>query len=74
VHTPLRHYYHFRNAVWLYRQNWVPRNWKWVDGYRLLLKYVFYSLFARPRVTHWRMMTLGIWHGLRGRAGCLEGA
>ena len=74
LHTPLRHYYHFRNAVWLYRQEWVPRNWKWVDGYRLLLKYGFYSLFARPRFSHLRMMTLGAWHGLRGRMGCLEEA
>lgn len=74
LHTPLRHYYHFRNAVWLYRQNWVPGNWKWVDGYKLLLKYVFYSLFARPRLAHWRMMTLGVWHGVKGRMGCLEQA
>src|SRR5690606_10075289 len=31
VHSPLRHYYHFRNAVWLYRQSWLRKDWKTVD-------------------------------------------
>jgi len=71
LHSPLRHYYHFRNAVWLYRQSWLPLNWKLADGWRLLLKYGFYTLFAHPRLKHFRMMTLGLWHGLRGRMGQL---
>jgi rhamnosyltransferase len=73
VHSPLRHYYHFRNAVLLYREAWVPLNLKLVDGWRLWLKYVFYSLFAKPRTAHWRMMTLGVWHGLMGKSGKLDG-
>lgn len=73
VHSPLRHYYHFRNAVLLYKEPWVPLNWKLVDGWRLCLKYVFYSLFAKPRLSHWRMMTLGVWCGLVGKAGKFEG-
>ncbi|MEO5861679.1 MAG: glycosyltransferase family 2 protein [Burkholderiales bacterium] len=68
-HSPLRHYYHCRNAVLLYRERWVPCNWKFVDGWRLCLRYIFYSLFAKPPTAHWRMMTLGLWHGLRGQAG-----
>lgn len=74
LHSPLRHYYHFRNAVLLYREPWVPRNWKLVDGWRLLLKYGFYGIFAKPRLAHWRLMTLGICHGLRGKSGKLAGA
>lgn len=73
LHSPLRHYYHFRNALLLYKEPWVPLNWKLVDGWRLCLKYVFYSLFAKPRMAHWRMMTLGVWHGLVGKTGKLEG-
>lgn len=69
LHSPLRHYYHFRNAVLLYKEPWVALNWKLVDGWRLCLKYVFYSLFAKPRTAHWRMMTIGIWHGWIGRTG-----
>lgn len=71
IHSPLRHYYHFRNAVLLYRSRWLPLNWKVVDGTRLTLRYGFYTLFAKPRFTHWRMMTLGMWHGLVNRAGKL---
>lgn len=74
LHSPLRHYYHFRNAVLLYKESWVPLNWKLVDGWRLCLKYIFYSLFAKPRLAHWRMMTLGVWHGLVGKTGKLGGS
>jgi len=74
LHSPLRHYYHFRNAVLLYKEPWVRWNWKLVDGWRLCLKYVFYSLFARPRMAHWGMMTLGVWHGLRGKTGKFDGS
>lgn len=69
LHSPLRHYYHFRNAVLLYRSPWLPLNWKIVDGSRLILRYGFYTLFARPRLTHWKMMTLGLLHGLINRSG-----
>lgn len=74
LHSPLRHYYHFRNAVFLYKEQWVPLNWKLVDGWRLCLKYVFYALFAKPRLAHLRMMSLGVWHGLRGKVGELATA
>lgn len=74
LHSPLRHYYHFRNAVLLYKEPWVSFNWKLVDGWRLCLKYVFYSLFATPRMAHWCMMTLGVWHGLMGKTGKFEGS
>ena len=72
LHSPLRHYYHFRNAVRLYCEKGLPWNWKVADGWRLLLKYAFYSLFARPRSEHWRMMSLGMAHGLTGRMGKLD--
>jgi rhamnosyltransferase len=74
LHTPLRHYYHFRNAVWMYRQDWLPLHWKVTDAYRLVLKFVFYSLMARPRLQHLRMMALGALHGLRGRMGRIDEA
>lgn len=70
-HSALRHYYHFRNAIWMYRQPWIPIGWKLADAWRLLLKYGFYSIFARPRLKHWRMMTMGIKHGVLGYTGRL---
>lgn len=72
LHAPLRHYFHFRNAILLYRESWVPLSWKLVDGWRLLLKYGFYTLFAKPRLAHLRMMSLGVWHGLLGKAGPMK--
>lgn len=71
-HSALRHYYHFRNALLLYKEPWVPLNWKIVDGWRLCLKFVFYVIYAHPRRSHLRMMVLGIWHGLKGRSGKYE--
>lgn len=68
-HSPLRHYYLFRNAVWLYRQQYLPLLWRIGDAWRLLLKYGFYSLCGKPRLAHIKMMTKGIWHGLTGRLG-----
>lgn len=74
LHSPLRHYYHFRNAVRLYCESGLPLNWKIADGWRLLLKYGFYTLYARPRHKHWWMMSLGILHGLVGRTGKFDRA
>jgi rhamnosyltransferase len=71
--SPLRHYYMFRNAVWMYRQSYVRWNWKVVDGLRLLRKYVFYTTFAKPRHVHFWMMTKGMWHGLIGKMGRYQG-
>lgn len=68
-HSPERHYYLFRNAMFLYRQNWVPYTWKINDAYRLFLKFLFYSMVTYPRHRHLRMMSLGLWHGLTGKMG-----
>ena len=71
-HDALRHYYLVRNRVWMYRQPGPPLAWKVADGWRLALMYGVHSLCARPRRDHFRMMSLGLWHGLRGRLGRLD--
>jgi rhamnosyltransferase len=71
LHSALRHYYHFRNAVWLYKQSFIPLQWKITDAYRLLRKYGFYTLFAKPRATQFWMMTRGMFHGAISRLGKL---
>lgn len=68
-HNPVRHYFMFRNAIWLYKKSWVPIKWKLIDCLKLIRKFIFYSLFAKPRWEQIRMMGLGIWHGLIGRMG-----
>jgi rhamnosyltransferase len=67
--SPQRHYYTFRNAVLLSRLSYVPINWKWAHGLKTVLKFVFYALFAKPRLQQVKMMSLGLWHGFIGRTG-----
>ena len=69
VHSPLRHYYHFRNGIWLHCRSSFDWKWKVVDAYRLLRQYVFYSLFIGNRMDHFVAITQGIIHGLMGRLG-----
>ncbi|MCW7472070.1 glycosyltransferase family 2 protein [Leptospira levettii] len=69
IHSPLRHYYHFRNAILLYKVEWIPLNWKIVDCYRLILKFVFYSIFTEKPRDHFLMMLKGVKHGILGRSG-----
>jgi len=69
MHSPLRYYYQFRNAVWLCRRPWLSVGWKYTFGWRLLYKYGVYGLIGRPRLASLRMMTKGFWHGMRGYSG-----
>lgn len=71
-HGPLRHYYIFRNAVWLLFQNYVPMGWKFLFIRTILVRLVLYGCLVPPRLTYLKMMTQGIWHGLVGRLGKLE--
>jgi rhamnosyltransferase len=71
VRSPLRHYYLFRNAIFLYRMPAIPLRWKIADFLQGILRFGFYALFAKPRSKQLAMMLLGIWHGLRGRSGPL---
>ncbi|MEN8217456.1 MAG: glycosyltransferase family 2 protein [Pseudomonadota bacterium] len=69
VHSPLRNYYMFRNAVLLYRKSFIPLCWKLNDGWRLILRFVFYAVYTTPRWHRIHMMGRGLWHGIRGRRG-----
>jgi rhamnosyltransferase len=69
THSPLRHYFQTRNAVLLYREPWVPLNWKMVSAVRLLLKMVFHVLVSTPRLRHLTSIASGFLHGLQGRSG-----
>lgn len=71
VHSPLRHYYHFRNAIWLARRPWIGWPWRLILLKRLILQFLFFGVFAQHRVEHVRKMSLGLWHGLTGKSGRL---
>ena len=71
THSPTRNYYFYRNAIWLFRQNYVPAVWKRIVAGQMLKRYLIFPLGVRPRWEYLKMMTLGIWHGLTGRSGSL---
>ena len=69
LHSPLRHYYSFRNSIYLYLRTRYPLRWKLADGYRLAGMLVIFTLLLPDRYAHLKMMLRGAWHGLLGRLG-----
>lgn len=67
--SPLRHYYMSRNAIWMYKNSPASFRWKFIDFLKLLRKIGFYSIFAKPRSAHIKMMSYGLWDGLTGKMG-----
>lgn len=72
VHSPIRHYYFFRNTIALFRRSYVPLNWKVIECYKIPLRFAVYALFTQNRRRHISMMLKGLWHGLLGRSGQLS--
>lgn len=68
-HSPIRHYYTFRNSLCLYRRSYAAPRWIAGDLLRLLGMMVFYPLVTPPRLEHLRMMVRGIRDGIRGKTG-----
>ncbi len=68
-HSPLRHYYLFRNAIYLQKLPHIPLNWKLSDALQLLKKLIFFTLVGRPRVAHLGAMLRGMRDGWCGRLG-----
>lgn len=71
VYEPYRHYYLFRNALLLARENHAVLAWKLNEARRLFLRLLFFALIVPPRLMRLKMMLLGLWHGLRGKSGPL---
>jgi len=71
-HSPLRHYYIVRNAIWLMSRSYTPLGWRLYFARMILIRYLLYPLWVAPRFTYLNMMTKGLWHGLIGRMGRLE--
>lgn len=72
IHSPLRMYYYFRNAMYLYRLKEIDWNWRLVDAARNLFLFLIYMLFVKDRGNYFRYITRGYYHGLIKRMGKLE--
>lgn len=69
AHSPLRHYYMFRNGVYLQKLSHISFGWKLADAFQLMKKLIFFTLVGRPRRAHLRAMLRGIRDGRRGHMG-----
>jgi rhamnosyltransferase len=72
-HSPLRHYYMARNAVWLIARTPLPVGTRFVEAWRLLRRFVAYAIFAPNPHLHIVAMLSGLGDGLRGRLGARRG-
>lgn len=68
-HSPLRHYFIFRNGVYLQKLPHVSIGWKLFDAIQLMKKLVVFTLVGRPRADHLRAMLRGIRDGWGGQLG-----
>lgn len=67
--SPRRHYYLFRNSMFLQKQRYVPRVWKFANIAKLLFTVCYFSLFSQQRVSHFKNMCVGLLDGLRDNLG-----
>lgn len=71
THSSRRRYFQVRNAVLLYREPWVPLNWKLASASQLILMMGFHVLVKAPRMQSFKSIAIGFLHGLMGRAGAV---
>ncbi len=69
LHSPLRHYYAFRNCVWLFRQSTIPLGIRVNYLIKLIPKLFIYSVFSPEPVKQFKFMVLGIVDGLFKKMG-----
>ncbi|MGL5665032.1 MAG: glycosyltransferase family 2 protein [Shewanella sp.] len=69
THSPLRHYYFYRNFYDLLTRNYIPRCWKYHVLIKSSIQAVIFCLFLSPRLKHFHFILKGIYHGLVGRKG-----
>ena len=67
LRSPSRHYYLFRNALWLMHRNYVPTIWKFWATLKLLLTFIVHMVFDRQRLPQMAAMIKGIREGLRNK-------
>lgn len=63
--SPFRHYYLYRNAVWLMRRRYVPIIWKFWAVIKLTVTLLVHGVFDPERYTQLRCMLKGLHDGVR---------
>ncbi len=65
IPTPFRTYYQFRNYFILSKRSYVPLYWKFSNGFKYLIKIVYYPLFVSPRKAYVKNIFRGIRDGFK---------
>ena len=69
LHKPVRVYYMMRNRILLYSLAHTPTIWIVHDVFRIIAKFLIFSLLISPRKNNATMMLKGIADGVRGVKG-----
>ncbi|MCB5361873.1 glycosyltransferase family 2 protein [Vibrio lentus] len=72
THSPLRHYYFYRNFYRLLKRPYVPSCWKKHTLLKSLVQAIVFTLFLKPRFQHFKYIVKGVFHGLVERSGKYE--
>ncbi len=72
-HGPSRQYYMMRNRIHMYKRSYVPLGWKTQDVPRAIFKSAYFSTLIKPRWQNAKAVALGLWDGLTGVYGPIDG-
>ncbi|MBY7995826.1 glycosyltransferase family 2 protein [Vibrio fluvialis] len=72
THSPVRHYYFYRNFYSLLKRSYIPSCWKRYTFVKSTIQVVAFSLFLPPRFKQLKYIIKGIFHGVIGRKGKYE--
>ena len=67
--APIRHYYAFRNGLFLLQRSYAPTYWKLSTIAKLAFKLVFYPIFLDRGSVRLKFMLRGLWAGMSGEYG-----
>lgn len=69
IPSPVRHYYQFRNTLFLLKRGYVPNYWKVKASVERMIEFFLYPIFVTPRLQRFRYIVRGIVDGLSNRKG-----
>lgn len=69
VHSPIRHYYFFRNCISLLRREYIPIGFKTREFFFLPIRFFVYSFFTKNKLSHISKMSKGILDGILSKSG-----
>lgn len=72
VPSPIRHYYAFRNTIFLLSKNYAPLYWKLSSIVKLIFKIIVYPIMLEDGKSRLNYMLLGLNHGIKGRMGRID--